>query len=194
MAGAAIVAAFAAIAAADGPRGPDALGALDADKDGFVTRAEALAEADRVFGALDTDKDGKLTAADKPRMRHVFVHRNKERAPAPHAKRGKTQADHVIERDVRIYRQEGGEGTALAPVPLVPPIPHMGRLPMFLMMIMNSNEYDRDGDGALNKAEFLAQHGKMFDAADGNGDGKVKFEAPPEPPEPPEPTAPSSPR
>lgn len=39
---------------------------VDADDDGWVTRAEASAAADRMFAAMDTDGDGRLTAADRP--------------------------------------------------------------------------------------------------------------------------------
>ena len=37
---------------------------MDADKNGFVTRAEFLAHAERTFAAKDTNKDGKLSARE----------------------------------------------------------------------------------------------------------------------------------
>ncbi|MBK8542916.1 MAG: EF-hand domain-containing protein [Caulobacteraceae bacterium] len=63
----------------------------------------------------------------------------------------------------------------------------------FMMLIANSEEADRDGDGALSREEFVAQHLRFFDASDANGDGRVRFEEPPRPPEPPAPPAPPEP-
>ena len=37
---------------------------MDKDKDGFVTRAEILAHAERSFAAKDTNKDGKLSPSE----------------------------------------------------------------------------------------------------------------------------------
>jgi len=60
----------------------------------------------------------------------------------------------------------------------------------------NSDEYDRNHDGALSRDEFRAQQLAFFDASDGNHDGRVHFEPPPEapmPPMPPEPPQPPQP-
>ena len=62
----------------------------------------------------------------------------------------------------------------------------------FMMLIANSEEADRNGDGALSREEFVAQHLRFFDASDANGDGRVRFE-PPVPPTPPAPPAPPEP-
>lgn len=43
--------------------------AMDADHDGKVTLAEALAASKARFAALDTDKDGKLSEAERPMRR-----------------------------------------------------------------------------------------------------------------------------
>src|SRR5690349_6633290 len=39
---------------------------MDANHDGYLTRAEAAASADRMFTELDTNHDGRLTDADRP--------------------------------------------------------------------------------------------------------------------------------
>jgi hypothetical protein len=39
---------------------------IDANHDGWITRAEASAAADRMFDQLDTNHDGRLTADDRP--------------------------------------------------------------------------------------------------------------------------------
>ena|SRR5687768_8181852 len=51
---------------AEGRAGGSLFGTLDADKDGFVTQAEAKksAEVSTNFKALDTDADGKISAQE----------------------------------------------------------------------------------------------------------------------------------
>jgi hypothetical protein len=81
----------------------------------------------------------------------------------------------------------------VSPVPMVAPAPPVPPMP-FMMLIANSDEADRNGDGALSREEFVAQHLRFFDASDANGDGRVQFE-PPTPPVPPvAPTPPEPPR
>ncbi|MEQ1493647.1 MAG: hypothetical protein ABL932_24195, partial [Terricaulis sp.] len=115
------------------------------------------------------------------------------------------------DREVIIIRtngEDGGDWTSLegdvapvAPVPPVPPTPMVAPVPPvppvppapFMMLIANSEEGDRNGDGALSREEFVAMHLRFFDASDANGDGRVRFEPPPRPPEPPAPPAPPEP-
>jgi hypothetical protein len=52
-------------------------------------------------------------------------------------------------------------------------------------------EADANKDGKISKDEFRALQARFFDAADVNGDGKIKL--PPPPPEPPEPPQPPPP-
>lgn len=177
--------------AADGPAAPPPppplhdmdLPRIDANSDGFVSRDEARAMAETMFARLDTDGNGKLDASDRPR-RGMMVQHMEER-----------DGDRRIERDVRIERRGGGdddrhEGKGRGAHRHGPP-----RGPMFAMLLMNNEEADRDGDGALSKSEFVAQQLRFFDAADANGDGKVKFEPPPRPPEMPDaPTPPAPPQ
>lgn len=48
---------------------------IDTNHDGWLTRAEAAAAADRMFEHMDSNHDGRLTEADHPRMEHdVDVH------------------------------------------------------------------------------------------------------------------------
>lgn len=44
---------------------------MDANHDGWITRDEAAAGADRMFDHLDTNHDGRLTDADRPHMGHA---------------------------------------------------------------------------------------------------------------------------
>ncbi len=200
---------------------------MDADNDGWLTRAEAASGAERVFAELDSNSDGRLTPEDHPRMDEDFdvridgAHEGCTTTPEPEGASGERRvtvicrdggeadgARHVERRVVR--RGEGeapraphevrhderngaiihggpGEGT---PAPM-PPHP-----PMFMMMLANSEEADLNGDGAMSRDEFRAQHLRFFDASDANGDGRVRFDPPrhpgtaPMPPMPPAPPAP----
>ncbi len=187
---------------------------IDANQDGWITRDEASAAADRVFAALDSDNDGRLTTEDR-QSRHIEMHLNgghdvdvdirraeREAARAArHAERAERQAERHVERHVErsgdgerivIIRRDGGTSTELeapeAPTPPMPPRP-----PMFVMVFANSEEADLNGDGALTRDEFRAQHLRFFDASDANGDGRIRFEPPPAPPEPPQAPEPPAP-
>lgn len=179
------------------------MGRIDANTDGFVTRAEAQAEAARMFDELDTDKNGKLEAADHANRR-VIVHRmDGGRGKGRHHDRdvevivrdGEGGDRTVIERrEVRVREGAAKDGAPVAP-PHPPAPPRPPHPPMGFMMLMSSDEADRNGDGALSKDEFVAQQLRFFDASDANGDGKIKFDPPkmPEPPEPPTPPTPPQP-
>ncbi len=171
---------------------------IDANSDKFITRAEAQTEAERVFADMDDNHDNKLDAADHGPRGHHAMHRVEIRRDGG----GETEEDVVIEhgaappapggggREVIIHREVRKDGGR-----------HHGgrgghpRPPMFMMIFANSEEADRNGDNALSKEEFVAQQLRFFDAADANGDGKIKFDPPPmmEPPQPPEPPAPPAP-
>ncbi len=262
----------------------DSISRIDANEDGWVTRAEASASFERIFADLDTNDDGKLDGADHREIRidvdaphvRVFRHggggeenvrvitgdldpeteariereieeavsraeahaeraeRDAERAELEaerHAEQVEREAERSMERTERDAERaesrgerhvqrirdgnreiiiirgdgEGGSWTSMegvAPVPPAPPVapvavvapaPPVPAVP-FMMLIANSEEADRNGDGALSREEFVAQHLRFFDASDANGDGRVRFD-PPRPPEPPiAPTPPEPPR
>ncbi|MBS0385536.1 MAG: EF-hand domain-containing protein [Proteobacteria bacterium] len=56
---------------------------IDTNHDGWISRAEAAAAADRMFDQLDTNHDGRLTEADHPRMEHDVDVRIEGPAGAP---------------------------------------------------------------------------------------------------------------
>jgi hypothetical protein len=252
---------------------------IDANDDGWITRAEASSGFERIFAELDSNDDGKLDDADRRAHRvHVdgpnvrvleggngrrirvisrdgedvevddeAIEREVERAMEEaeramdraerdseraerHAERAAREAERHAERaereaeraerdaerhvhrqvfrssdgehNVIIIRTDGDDATwtelsdlgDIAPVPPVPPIPPVPPVPAmpFMMLIANSEEADRNGDGALSRDEFVAQHLRFFDASDANGDGRVRFD-PPQPPTPPAAPAPPEP-
>jgi hypothetical protein len=171
-------------------------GEIDANNDGFVSRAEAQAQTERMFDHMDTNHDGKLDSTDRGRMEHRIVERRVIR------KDGDAKGKEEVEEDVIIEHGGPGDGERRVIVRKHGDGPrghhrggrhHMGP-PMGMMMFMHSSEADANGDGALSKQEMVAQHLRFFDAADVNGDGRIKFEPPPEPPVPAvAPTAPAPP-
>jgi hypothetical protein len=219
----------------------------DADSDGWISRAEAIAAADRAFDALDSNDDGKLDREDRPEgamsfhsrgghelhmqdgdcdrteegegnerrvtvicrseaggdserrvmvfregdHEHVDIEREVRRAEreAQRAGRDADNAERRSERNVVIMRHGEG-GDAAAPMPPMPPMPPFPAI----MMLGGENEADVNGDGALSREEFRAQHARFFDASDANGDGRLRAFTPPQPPAPPTPPAPPRPR
>lgn len=198
-------------------------GAMDADNDGWVTRAEASASADRAFAALDRNDDARLDEADRPQEEDFDLHLVPPGAPPMdgdncertesndngerrvtvicRAER-ETRSDRATrssDRDQREQRREvivrrHGDGDAdvmIAPMPPHPPMaPHA---PMFMMMLGDDSEADLNNDGAISADEFRAQHLRMFDAYDANGDGRIRAPRMPDPPAAPVPPTPPSP-
>lgn len=192
---------------------------IDADDDGFITRAEMTAGADRIFGEMDRNDDGRLNDADHPPMddhvvrieredgedgeRVVRVIRNgedvTEHRSSDHERHVERHVDRRVDR--RVERSEGenerdviilrGEGGEWThAMPPLPPHP-----PMMMFASNNIEEFDRNRDGALSQEEFRAQHLAQFDAQDGNRDGRIRAMRMPEPPMPPEaPRPPEPPR
>lgn len=166
----------------NGPHVGIDFGAIDANKDGFVSRDEMRVEAERQFAALDTESDGKVVVPTRgPRMES----RTETRTVI--VTRGPDGATTRVERD-----DDDDRAMPRPPRPPRPPGP-----PIMMMLFAHSGEADLNGDGALSKDEFVNQQLRFFDAADANRDGKVKFDPPPvtmidipEPPEAPMPPAP----
>jgi hypothetical protein len=190
----------------------------DADDDGWVSRAESSAAAERMFARIDRNDDGRLSEVDRPRHEQFEVHvggpghapgADDDNCERTESGEGDNRRVTIICRDDRrageegerrrvvrreggdvIIRRHGGEGhgdVIVAPVPPVPPVP-----PMIWFMDEDS-EADLNNDDAISLEEFRAQHLRMFDARDANGDGRVRAHRMPEPPTPPVPPTPPSP-
>lgn len=172
----------------DGPGPFERVGEADTDHDGYLSRAEATAQAERIFDSLDFKKEGKIPAQPFDRFERRDDREDREEGRGEHRE---------IRREVFIIRDvdrdeddehEDGPRELRMPRPPRPPIP--------AMLFLSNEEADLNGDGVLSKQEFVAQQLRFFDAADANRDGKVKLPPrPPRPPAPPEaPDAPKPPR
>lgn len=190
--------------------------AMDADNDGWISRAESSSAAERMFGELDRNDDGRLNDADHAGMMEEFNIRVHGPRHAPEAGdddnctrtesgegdnrqvtivcRAEAGERRVIRRgdgdgDVIIRRHGDGDGNVMiAPLPPIAPHP-----PMFMFMTGEDSEADLNSDGAISQDEFRTQHLRMFDAQDANGDGRVRAHRMPAPPAPPAPPTPPSP-
>lgn len=196
------------------------MGDIDANKDGFLTRDEVRAQTERMFDHMDTNDDGKIDSNDRGRFERRIVEKHVDRKDGKAKWKGKDDVEKEIDeliiehggtpgdgerRVIVIEREErGGEGDRHVIVRRHGPGgedgPGRGHGPrvhvmgggMPFMMMMHSDEADTNRDGALSKQEMVTQHLRFFDAADANGDGKVKFD-PPTPPTAPTPPAPPAP-
>lgn len=207
-----------------GPGAHFNLGNADANNDGWLSRAEAQAQADRVFDQLDTNDDRKLDQADRPEPgdHHfefsggpggdgdIVIERGGPGSRTVIIRRGdddddvdvRTDGDNTrnVERHVTIIRngqviESDDDDDSRPRAPRPPRAPRAPHAPMFMMLYANSDEADRNGDGALSQDEFRAQQMRFFDASDANGDGKIRLPRPPEPPVAPRaPTPPTPPR
>ena len=190
--------------------------AMDADGDGWVTRAESSAGAERMFAAFDRNNDGRLTEADRPPMQEFEVRldgpheapdlpdANTDNCTRTESGDGDDRRVTIIcrtEREVGehgaviIHRHDGDDHDMAAPPhpPHAPHAPMPPHPPMFMFMLDDDSEADLNSDGAISLDEFRAQHLRLFDAHDANGDGRVRAHRPPEPPEAPLPPTPPSP-
>jgi len=168
-----------------------------------VRQAERAAEqAERL--AEDAERRAE-EAEDRAERARERADRDAERAAeraereAERAERDAERAERHADREVIIIHGHGGEWTThdgviapLAPIPPIPPVPPVPRASGFMFLVVNSEEADTNGDGALSREEFRNQHLRFFDASDANGDGRVRFEQP-EPPTPPTPPTPPEP-
>lgn len=176
---------------------------LDANKDGFVTREEAdsahqamageihtkfskrfaagdVPHPDRgaMFDKLDTNKDGMISRAEfisaKPEMhqRHVVVMRNGE-APV---ELGNGQAPGTPEGPTRVtILQDGHDPVEISSRPGEPGARTM-RMQAMAMHGRMFEDADANRDGRVSLDEMTTMALKHFDAADANRDGKLSPE------------------
>lgn len=152
--------------------GPDGPGSLDADGDGVVTREEFVSPLNSAFDRLDKDGDGRLSAEELatsgdglPQIitsgdiggsggRRVMMFRG---PGGPGAASGS---------QVFTIRRDGVEGGLLPGGP--------GNSQIFVHRSGGPNgngDMDKDGDGKVSEAEFLAPLREAFQRMDADGDG-----------------------
>ncbi|HYD71849.1 MAG TPA: hypothetical protein VEF55_01830 [Candidatus Binatia bacterium] len=193
---------------------------MDADNDGWISRAESAGAAERMFGEFDRNDDGRLDRTDHAGMLEEFDVRIAGPRHAPEADDDtceRTESGEGEDRRVTIIcRSERGEdgevrrhvlrrgegerdviirrdGDGDGHVMIAPMPPHPPHPPMFMFAFGEDSEADLNNDGAISQDEFRTQHLRMFDAQDANGDGRVRAHRMPVPPAPPAPPTPPSP-
>ena len=132
---------------APGPMGPmmlEQFAAMDADKDGKVTKEELAANRAAKFTEADADKDGKLSADEMLAMR--------EKAEAAR------KAEMAKAMIARIDTDKDGFVSAA----------EMEAMPMMDKMF---DRVDGDGDGAISTEEMEAAKARMAERM-GDGEGK----------------------
>ena len=144
-----------------------ALAAADPMPMGDMTRAQALAMADRQFDRLDVNKDGRVDKADRDAM-HA-------RMAAEMFDRADTNKDGVISRDewTAASAKLADRGPPPPPGAAGPDDRAMPGGPMMRRMAMKA---DGDGDRAVTRQEFEARALARFDRMDTNKDGKISAE------------------
>ena len=188
-------------------------GRLDADGDGVVTREEFSAPMGNAFDRLDADDDGRLSteelAANRAGPRDHVIMRDGPGGPGgPGVRVFTSRLDGVEgpgEHDVRIITRDGGPGVVMLDGPGGPGGPGgdaevfmfrhggpegpagPGGQRVFVRRFGGPDgpgEMDKDGDGKVSQAEFLAPMIEAFTHMDADSDGFLDDGegAPPPPP------------
>lgn len=121
----------------------DPLARMDANKDGVVTRAEAIAAADARFAKTDTNGDGKITQDEIQAQRDAMRQRMEQRRAA---QGGQAGAD--TDAQPGMHRRGGHHGDMM-------------------------KEMDANGDGVVTQTEAEAAATARFDKLDANHDGRI---------------------
>ncbi len=77
---------------------------IDANDDGYITRAEMIAGADRMFGDMDRNDDGRLNDADHPPMEEFHRRIEAGHGDGDHVIRIEREGSENGERVVRVFR------------------------------------------------------------------------------------------
>lgn len=133
--------------------------ALDANKDGTITRAEATAAAEKRFAEMDADRNGVISQAERDAMH--------EKMRDEHFKRMDTDGNGQLSlSEFRAahdrMRSAMGDGD-------------MGKHRHDRGMGMMGKGMDRM-QGDISKEQFLARPLAMFDRMDANKDGRITAE------------------
>lgn len=135
----------------------------DANHDGVITRAEAIADAEARFAAMDTNTDGKLTPEEREAaheaMRARFRELRQADGDAPPPPRPPREHGAGSDRD-------GGRSGLPDGRPDIEPRGGFG----------SPGERNRDGDGVITRGAFIARATERFDRMDANHDGRLDQE------------------
>lgn len=138
----------------------------DADGNGAVTKAEALAAADARFAKMDANADGVLNEADKAakvakRFAAMDADKNGALSEAEFVAAHEARADKREDRREKRMSRGKAEGKMGR---------HGGRHGGGMKMMARA---DTNGDKAISQAEFRAAAEARFAKADANNDGTI---------------------
>ena len=161
IAAAALALGGAAWAAGEAPMGHDG--------DKAQTRAEAQANAEKLFAMMDANHDGKLDRADHEAMRAQHQGKMFDRMDSNH--------DGTISRDEFAAGHKGmggmgGMGMGGMGKDGTPP-EHAGQMRHMMMGMMVMHKADPNHTGVVSKDGFVGAALAMFDSADTNHDGTL---------------------
>lgn len=162
LAGTTLTGAALAQTAAPAPHAKRGFAAADANGDGALSRAEAIARADAMFARLDKNNDGKLGADERPGRRGGAKADMTREQFREHALRRFDRADTNKDGKVDQAERQAQRGKRMAH--------HGGRGGGGMHMLMRA---DANHDGVLTKAEVTTAASAMFDRVDTNRDGKI---------------------
>lgn len=140
---------------------PGARHGPDADRNGVVTRAEAQAQATRMFAMLDANEDAQLNQDDREARREQRRSRVFETLDA--------NDDGQITRAEFMSFERPGKGSERGKRPRV------GRRGDYRAMTL-MRMADADNDGTVSQAEYTAGALRRFDRMDADGDQQVTRE------------------
>lgn len=168
--------------------GSDGPGSLDADDDGLVTREEFAAPVNDAFSKMDRDGDGRLsrdelTANTGTEDASVTVHslggdieRFELRRPGSRGERA-ARPERDGERTMVFVRPDGPDSEPRVIVRTRPGGPGGARASGMEFRTSErhaSNDLDKDGDGKVSEAEFIAPLREAFAEMDADHSGFVE--------------------
>jgi Ca2+-binding EF-hand superfamily protein len=126
------------------------------------TRAEAQAQAEKLFAMMDANHDGKLDEADREAMRAQHEGKAFDRMDTNHD--GAISRDEFVAGHAPGHKDQPKDG---------PPPAGGGHMRHMMMAMMIMHKADPNHTGVVGKDAFVNAALAMFDAADTNHDGTV---------------------
>lgn len=165
--------------------GADGPGSLDADNDGQVTREEFAAPLNDVFSRMDKDGDGRLSREELAANvggdgANVFIRRLGGEGPARFERDGERTMVFVTpdgarpEPRVIVHTRPGGPGPRVLEFDRGPEGGRGHRVEIRTSDRQGPADLDKDGDGKISEAEFIAPLRHAFARMDADRSGFIE--------------------